>query len=100
VNRDSGTDSANGGWLRRLVRHQNPHNSKKPVIANLSAQSCSPLETGASFFSKLETSGYRLKPKTLKTKSRRILSGFRITKISSQNYGQISGARLMPNVES
>jgi hypothetical protein len=21
VNRDSGTDSANGGWLRRLVRH-------------------------------------------------------------------------------
>src|ERR1035438_7627123 len=22
VNRDSGTDSANGGWLRRLVRHQ------------------------------------------------------------------------------
>jgi hypothetical protein len=27
VNRDSGTDSANGGWLRRLVRRQNPHNS-------------------------------------------------------------------------
>jgi hypothetical protein len=22
VNRDSGTASANGGWLRRLVRHQ------------------------------------------------------------------------------
>jgi hypothetical protein len=22
VNRDSGTDRANGGWLRRLVRHQ------------------------------------------------------------------------------
>ncbi|MGP8201934.1 MAG: hypothetical protein ACLQU4_20780 [Limisphaerales bacterium] len=22
MNRDSGTDSANGGWLRRLVRHQ------------------------------------------------------------------------------
>jgi len=21
LNRDSGTDSANGGWLRRLVRH-------------------------------------------------------------------------------
>jgi len=21
VNRDSGTDSANGGWLQRLVRH-------------------------------------------------------------------------------
>ena len=25
VNRDSGTDSANGGWLRRLVRRQNAH---------------------------------------------------------------------------
>jgi hypothetical protein len=25
VNRDSGTDSANGGWLRRLVRQQNAH---------------------------------------------------------------------------
>ena len=52
VNRDSGTDSANGGWLRRLVRHQNPHNSQKPVIANPSAASCSPLETGASFLFK------------------------------------------------
>src|ERR1035441_6505880 len=27
VNRDSGTDSANGGWLRRLVRHL-VHNSR------------------------------------------------------------------------
>src|ERR1035437_4255539 len=52
VNRDSGTTSANGGWLRRLVRHQNPHNSQKPVIANLSAQSCSRLESGASFLFK------------------------------------------------
>jgi hypothetical protein len=25
VNRDSGTDSANGGWLRRLVRHHGQH---------------------------------------------------------------------------
>src|ERR1019366_4463153 len=31
VNRDSGTDSANGGWLRRLVRQQNIHDSIKPV---------------------------------------------------------------------
>jgi hypothetical protein len=37
------------------------------VIANLSAASCSLLETGASFFSKLETSGYRLKPKNSQT---------------------------------
>jgi hypothetical protein len=100
VNRDSGTDSANGGWLRRLVRHQNPHNSQKPVIANLSAASCSPLETGASYSSKLETSGYRLKPKTAKPKSRRIAVGFRTTKISSQNHRQISGVRLMPNEKS
>jgi hypothetical protein len=28
VNRDSGTASANGGWLRRLVRPQNRHISK------------------------------------------------------------------------
>ena len=28
VNRDSGTDSANGGWLQRLVRRQHRHNSK------------------------------------------------------------------------
>src|ERR1039458_10190203 len=31
VNRDSGTASANGGWLRRLVRHQrqrHPHKMK------------------------------------------------------------------------
>jgi hypothetical protein len=32
----------------------------------IGVQICSLLETGASFFSKLETSGYRLKPKTLK----------------------------------
>jgi hypothetical protein len=25
VNRDSGTDSANGSWLRRLVRHRGFH---------------------------------------------------------------------------
>jgi hypothetical protein len=31
VNRDSGTDRANGGWLRRLVRQQNIHDSIKPV---------------------------------------------------------------------
>jgi len=37
------------------------------MIANLSAASCSLLETGASFFSKLETSGYRLKPKNSQT---------------------------------
>jgi hypothetical protein len=28
VNRDSGTASANGGWLRRLVRPRRNHNSK------------------------------------------------------------------------
>ncbi len=32
VNRDSGTASANGGWLRRLVRRQNHHNSISPAI--------------------------------------------------------------------
>jgi hypothetical protein len=29
VNRDSGTASANGGWLRRLVRHQRRENHNK-----------------------------------------------------------------------
>jgi hypothetical protein len=33
VNRDSGTASANGGWLRRLVRHQRReiHNKIKQI---------------------------------------------------------------------
>jgi hypothetical protein len=33
VNRDSGTDRANGGWLRRLVRHQRReiHNKIKQI---------------------------------------------------------------------
>ena len=52
VNRDSGTERATRRWLRRLVRHQNPHNKLKPVIAKLSAASCSPRETGASFLFK------------------------------------------------
>src|ERR1039457_2087543 len=30
VNRDSGTASANGGWLRRLVRHQVNHHQYIP----------------------------------------------------------------------
>jgi hypothetical protein len=46
------TDSDTSRWLRRLVRHQNIHNSQKPVTANLSAQICSPLESGASFIFK------------------------------------------------
>jgi len=29
VNRDSGTESANGGWLRRLVRQQYRHTKIK-----------------------------------------------------------------------
>src|ERR1017187_3286230 len=31
VNRDSGTDSANGGWLRRLVRRQPSYIPQKPI---------------------------------------------------------------------
>jgi len=31
VNRDSGTASANGGWLRRLVRHQVNHHKSMPA---------------------------------------------------------------------
>ena len=56
------------------------------------------LETGASFFSKLETSGYRLKPKTLKPKSRRFAVSLRTTKISAQIHRQKIGVCLMPNV--
>src|ERR1019366_9294859 len=36
VNRDSGTASANGGWLRRLVRRQHRHNSKLSASTRLS----------------------------------------------------------------
>src|SRR5665213_1293056 len=39
VNRDSGTDSANGGWLRRLVRHHvylsRKHNKKQSPTSKL-----------------------------------------------------------------
>jgi hypothetical protein len=34
VNRDSGTASANGGWLRRLVRPQNRHHKINPANKN------------------------------------------------------------------
>jgi hypothetical protein len=52
VNRDSGTASANGGWLRRLVRPKHRHNSiksgksKRSLIP--SCRTCSPHKTGAS----------------------------------------------------
>src|ERR1035437_4150926 len=47
VNRDSGTDSANGGWLRRLVRpqhrhHKKAHKIKLPQIGRL--RTCPPRE--------------------------------------------------------
>jgi hypothetical protein len=66
----------------------------------IGSKSCSLLETGASFFSKLETSGYRLKPKTLKPKSRRFAVSLRTTKISAQIRHQKIGVRLMPNEKS
>jgi hypothetical protein len=60
---------------------------------------CSPLETGASFFSKLETSGYRLKPKPTKPAAASP-SASESAKISVQNHRQKIGVGLMPNVES
>jgi len=52
VNRDSGTASANGGWLRRLVRHQRReiHNKTGQIktLANRKRRTCSPHQTGAS----------------------------------------------------
>ncbi len=38
VNRDSGTDSANGGWLRRLVRPLVNHNSMLLAVSKRLAQ--------------------------------------------------------------
>jgi len=66
----------------------------------IGVQICSLLESGASFFSKLETSGYRLKPKTDKPKSRRSAVSFRTAKISAQIHRQKISVGLMPNVES
>ncbi len=41
VNRDSGTDSANGGWLRRLVRPTVSHGLIMfVVVKNFSGCSC------------------------------------------------------------
>ena len=36
MNRDSGTDSANGGWLRRLVRRLGRHSSLNKISADIS----------------------------------------------------------------
>jgi hypothetical protein len=49
--------------------------------------------------SKLETSIYRLKPKTKQT-CRDIAASFRTTKISAQNQIQKIGCALMPNEKS
>ena len=52
VNRDSGTASANGGWLRRLVRHQRReiHNKSgsNQTLTNRKLRTCSPHRTSAS----------------------------------------------------
>jgi len=42
VNRDSGTDSANGGWLRRLVRHRGQllHNLNNRQNSRTESLSC------------------------------------------------------------
>jgi hypothetical protein len=42
VNRDSGTDSANGGWLRRLVRHTVSHNTGSKTTASQRKQANKP----------------------------------------------------------
>jgi hypothetical protein len=52
VDRDSGTDSAIGGWLQRLVRHQRReiHNKIRQIqtLTNYKRRTCSPHQTGAS----------------------------------------------------
>jgi hypothetical protein len=63
------------------------------------AQICSLLETGASFVSKLETSGYRLKPKTLKPAVKSPPAS-ELPKIFAQIHRQKIGVGLMPNVHS
>jgi hypothetical protein len=65
----------------------------------LGVQMCSPHETSASYSSKLETSGYRLKPKTLKPVAASP-SASEPPKISAQIRRQKIGVCLMPNVES
>src|ERR1039457_538812 len=46
VNRDSGTASANGGWLRRLVRHRRPHLASSSISVRRRARKGSNGETG------------------------------------------------------
>jgi hypothetical protein len=65
----------------------------------IGSKACSPLETGASFFSKLETSGYRLKPKTLKPVVKSPPAS-EPPKISAQIHRQKIGVGLMPNEKS
>jgi hypothetical protein len=65
----------------------------------IGVQICSPLKTGASYSWKLETSGYRLKPKTLKP----VVTSPPASeppKISAQIRRQKIGVGLMPNEKS
>ena len=74
VNRDSGTASANGGWLRRLVRHQKAHNSDKTEHSQTKRLRTCPLrETGASFLKNRSNVRDLLKPKTLQPKLRHLV---------------------------
>jgi hypothetical protein len=86
-------------WLRRLVRHQNPHNSiksreRKPSAQNLARHS----KPGASHFFKARN--FRLPAQTKTNQTYRCITSFRIAKLTAQIYRQKIGARLVPNVES
>jgi hypothetical protein len=99
VNRDSGTASTNGGWLRRLVRQQNIHDTIKPVNRKPTGSNLLAARNRRELLFKARNFRLPTQTKTNPT-YRRIAVSFRTTKISSQIHRQISGARLMPNVES
>jgi hypothetical protein len=89
--------SANAGWLRRLVRHQNPHHSIKPREREPSAQNLTRRsKPGASHFFKARN--FRLPAQTKTNQTYHcITASFRIAKITAQIHRQTIGARLMPN---
>jgi hypothetical protein len=75
VNRDSGTDSANGGWLRRLVRHQRrkihnkirqiktlTHPTAPHLLAASKRRELKPNQLTATFSSQLELNSIFARP--------------------------------------
>jgi hypothetical protein len=67
VNRDSGTDSANGGWLRRLVRRHGHINLLVKASQSVISQINPPIHQDTFEDTNLAQAASHNKPPTMKT---------------------------------